>query len=96
MLVVFVLPLYGWAWQYRVATPPIDAAMLLLFGLVDLCFYLFHLAAHRVRFFWAVHEVHHGSEHFNFTVAFRQSLLYAFTGVYLFFLPAVLCGFPPE
>ena len=63
---------------------------------MDFLFYLFHLAAHRIRFLWGVHEVHHASEHFNFTVAFRQSMLYAFVGVYLFFVPALLLGFPPH
>jgi sterol desaturase/sphingolipid hydroxylase (fatty acid hydroxylase superfamily) len=70
--------------------------MFILFLLVDFCFYLFHLAAHRVRFRWGVHEVHHASEHFNYTVAFRQSVLYAVVGVYVFFIPAVILGFTPE
>ncbi len=97
MILTVVLPLFDWVYGFRLVDMPVTPwSLVLLFIMVDLCFYLFHLAAHRIRFFWAVHEVHHASEHFNFTVAFRQSLMYAVTGVYLFFLPAVLLGYPPE
>ena len=97
MVVALVLPAYEWLYQFRLFTQQLTLASLLtLFLLVDLCFYLFHLAAHRVRFLWGVHEVHHASEHFNYTVAFRQSVLYALVGVYIFFIPAVMLGFRPE
>ena len=97
MVVALVLPAYEWLYQFRLFTQQLTLASLLtLFLLVDLCFYLFHLAAHRVRFLWGVHEVHHASEHFNYTVAFRQSVLYAVVGVYVFFIPAVILGFTPE
>ena len=97
IIVAAVVPLFNWLYQFRLTTLEISpATLVVLFLLVDLCFYLFHRAAHRIRFFWAVHEVHHGSEYFNFTVAFRQSVMYAVTGVYLFFVPAVLLGFRPE
>ena len=82
MVVALVLPAYEWLYQFRLLSLEMTSASLLtLFLLVDFCFYLFHLAAHRVRFLWGVHEVHHASEHFNYTVAFRQSVLYAFVGV---------------
>lgn len=97
VVIAVVVPAFQWAYQFRLATVPISPlGLFALFLVVDFCFYLFHLAAHRVRFLWGVHEVHHASEHFNYTVAFRQSVLYAFVGVYAFFLPAVLLGFPPE
>ena len=97
MVVAVVVPLFHWAYKFRLATLELTPlGLVVLFLLVDLCFYLFHRAAHRIRFFWAVHEVHHGSEYFNYTVAFRQSVMYSVTGVYLFFLPAVLLGFEPE
>jgi sterol desaturase/sphingolipid hydroxylase (fatty acid hydroxylase superfamily) len=98
-IVVFaiVYPAFQWVYQYRLLTIDITpTSFVALFLLVDLLFYLFHLAAHKIRFLWGVHEVHHASEYFNFTVAFRQSILYAFIGVYSFFIPAVLIGFPPE
>lgn len=97
MVVALVLPAYEWLYHFRLFTQQLTpVSLLLLFLLVDFCFYLFHLAAHRVRFLWGVHEVHHASEHFNFTVAFRQSVLYAVVGVYVFFIPAVILGFTPE
>ena len=97
MDVALVLPAYEWLYQFRLFSLELTpASLLVLFLLVDFCFYLFHLAAHRVRFLWGVHEVHHASEHFNYTVAFRQSVLYAVVGVYIFFIPAVMLGFPPE
>ncbi len=97
MVIAVVLPLFTWVAEYRLTTLTLTPwTLLLLFVVVDFCFYVFHLTAHRVRFFWAVHEVHHASEYFNFTVAFRQSLMYAFTGVYCFYLPAALLGFAPE
>ena len=97
MVVALVLPAYEWLYHFRLFTQQLTpVSLLLLFLLVDFCFYLFHLAAHRVRFLWGVHEVLHASEHFNFTVAFRQSVLYAVVGVYVFFIPAVILGFTPE
>lgn len=97
VLALLVYPAYDWIYNYRLFTQSISPLSILgLFILVDFLFYLFHLAAHRIRFLWGVHEVHHASEHFNFTVAFRQSMLYAFVGVYLFFVPALLLGFPPH
>ena len=97
VVVALVVPLFQWFYQFRITTLTISPlSLLVLFLIVDFCFYLFHLAAHRVRFIWGVHEVHHASEHFNYTVAFRQSMLYAFVGVYAFFLPALFIGFSPE
>ena len=97
VVIAIVVPAFHWLYQYRVTTVTTSPlSIFVLFLLVDFCFYLFHLAAHRVRFLWGVHEVHHASECFNFTVAFRQSMLYAFVGVYAFFAPAVLLGYTPE
>lgn len=47
------------------------AGVILFLG-VDLGYYLFHRASHRVRFLWAIHEAHHSSERMNFSVALRQ------------------------
>jgi sterol desaturase/sphingolipid hydroxylase (fatty acid hydroxylase superfamily) len=72
---------------------PAWALWLLLFVLEDLCFYVFHRSSHRVRALWASHENHHSSEHFNFSVALRQTWT-PFTAV-IFWLPLPLLGFPP-
>ncbi len=97
MVAILVMPVLTWFSQFRFATIELTPwTFFLLFIVVDFFFYVFHLTAHRVRFFWAVHEVHHASEYFNFTVAFRQSVMYAVTGNFLFYVPIVLIGFSPE
>lgn len=47
----------------------------LIFIAQDFCFWLFHVVAHKMRFAWVSHKIHHSSNHFNFGVALRQSLL---------------------
>ena len=61
-----------------------------LFLAVDFCYYCFHRASHRIRWFWCAHVVHHGSKHMNLTTAMRQSWLYSFAGNWLFYLPAAI------
>lgn len=97
VVVFLVIPTFDWVQQFSLMTIEMSLASIIALALlVDFLFYLFHLAAHHVRFLWAVHEVHHASECFNYTVAFRQSVMYAFFGVYIFFLPAIFLGFPTE
>jgi len=93
---LFVFAILDWVYSYRlmdIAITPLSFA--LLFLLVDFLFYVYHVTAHKVRWFWATHVVHHASEHMNFTTAGRQSTLYAFSGLFIFFLPAILLGFEP-
>ncbi len=59
----------------------------------DFCSYWSHRISHYCRFFWATHVVHHSAEHYNLTVAFRQSWVQHFKTV--FFIPVVLMGFHP-
>lgn len=94
---LFVYAVLDWVYSYRLMTISMNVwTFLLLFLLVDFLFYVYHYTAHKVRWFWATHVVHHASEHMNFTTAGRQSTLYAFSGLFLFFLPAALLGFAPE
>jgi hypothetical protein len=46
-----------------------------------------------VRWLWASHVVHHSSRLMNFSTAFRQSLTYPLSGMWLFWTPLVLLGF---
>lgn len=39
----------------------------------DLAYYVFHRSAHRVRWFWAAHVIHHSSQHYNLSTALRQT-----------------------
>ena len=62
--------------------------------LVDLGYYWFHRASHRVQIFWACHIVHHQSEEYNLSVALRQSWFGGFIG-WVFYAPLALVGFTP-
>jgi sterol desaturase/sphingolipid hydroxylase (fatty acid hydroxylase superfamily) len=75
----------GWSWW----------AFLLAFLLDDLAYYAFHRSAHRVRWFWASHVIHHSSQHYNLTTALRQTWTGFFSLAFLFRLPLFLIGFPP-
>jgi alkylglycerol monooxygenase len=93
------IALVPYAWLYahaRVhtmsAASPV-AWVLVIVGL-DLGFYAFHRASHRVGFLWAVHSVHHQSEEYNLSVALRQPWLQAITAPF-FYLPLAVLGFPP-
>jgi len=45
---------------------------------------------------WASHVAHHSSERMNFSTAFRQSLMYPISGMWVFWLPLVIIGFEPK
>jgi sterol desaturase/sphingolipid hydroxylase (fatty acid hydroxylase superfamily) len=95
---VFVLPLYGWIYQQHRLFDFADSylSFFLLFLGQDFLYYWFHRASHRVRWLWAAHSVHHSSTRMNFSVAFRQSLMYPVAGMWAFWLPLAWLGFPPQ
>ncbi len=66
----------------------------LFFG-VDLAYYAFHRASHRINALWATHVVHHQSEQYNLTTALRQSALQGVMSA-AFYWPLAIFGFPPE
>ena len=87
---------YMWAWQFR----PFDIgyawwAWVLCFVAEDLFYYVFHRAAHRVRWFWASHVVHHSSQHYNLSTALRQTWTNTFSAHFVFRMPLFLVGFEP-
>lgn len=89
----------GYALVYehlRVATlsPRSPLAWVVLLFALDLGYYAYHRASHRVAFFWATHIVHHQSEEYNLSTALRQSWFTGFTS-WLFYLPLAVVGFPP-
>ncbi len=65
----------------------------LCFVLDDLLYYTFHRSAHRVRWFWASHVIHHSSQHYNLTTALRQTWTGFFSLSFAFRLPLLLIGF---
>lgn len=88
-------PLIGWAIRHRLGTFPVDgvAAVGVLFVGQEFCYYWYHRAAHRVRWFWANHSVHHSPNELNLAAAFRIGLLGKLSGTSLFFLPLIWLGF---
>ncbi len=91
----------SWGYQFRLVT--LDYVgygawlwFALAFVLDDLAYYAFHRAAHRVRWFWASHVIHHSSQHYNLSTALRQTWTGFFSLSFLFRLPLVLLGFRPE
>ena len=74
---------------------PIYVCLLVVyfFG-VDACYYFFHRASHRINFLWGLHIIHHQSEKFNLSVAFRQTAIGGFF-TFVFYLPLAILGLPP-
>jgi sterol desaturase/sphingolipid hydroxylase (fatty acid hydroxylase superfamily) len=78
--VALVQPAAKWALRWSAARPfglvhvvdlPVWAKFALSFLLMDLAFYYWHVANHRVPFFWRFHNVHHIDPDLDVTTAFR-------------------------
>lgn len=89
-------PLIAWASTHRLMTVPLSgpAAFGALFLGQEFCYYWFHRASHRVRWFWATHAVHHSPNELNLSAAYRFGVTGRITGVALFYVPLVWLGFP--
>jgi hypothetical protein len=77
----------------RIAPTPLS--LLALFVLIDGVYYAYHRLSHHVPLLWAVHQVHHQSEEFNFSVGLRQAWFHKLVSFPIYVPPALL-GFPPE
>ncbi|HWI25409.1 MAG TPA: sterol desaturase family protein [Stellaceae bacterium] len=90
-------PVIGWTWTHRIATVPLNGAAVLaaLFLGQEFCYYWFHRASHRVRWFWATHAIHHSSNQLNLSAAFRFGWFDRISGSGIFYAPLVWLGFPP-
>jgi hypothetical protein len=90
-------PILAWAHEHRVADWPLDTwtAFAVLFVGQEFCYYFYHRAAHRVRWFWATHAVHHSPNELTLAAALRLGWTGKLTGTALFFTPLVWLGFPP-
>lgn len=71
-------------------------AWIVVIFLDDFLYYVFHRSAHRVRWFWASHVIHHSSQHYNLSTALRQTWTGFISLSFIFRLPLFLIGFPPE
>ena len=91
-------PVMGWAWEHRLFTIALEGwvAFVVLFLGLEFCYYWYHRAAHRIRFFWATHVVHHSPNQLTLSTAFRLGWTGKLTGTALFFTPLVWLGFEPK
>ena len=88
--------IFAWVYQHRLFDIPVNALTVIpIFIGVEFCYYWFHRSSHRVRWWWCAPVPHHSGEVMNFTTAMRQSLLNAFVGTFVFYLPPVWLGVPP-
>jgi len=90
-------PLVRLAYEHRLATLHLTdwSAILLLFVGQEFFYYWYHRAAHRMRWFWCNHAVHHSPNDLNLSAAFRIGVLGKASGTALFFVPLAWLGFPP-
>ena len=91
-------PAIGFAWRHRLFTVPLDsttAVIVLVIG-QDFFYYWFHRASHRIRWFWASHAVHHSTNEFNLSAAYRFGWTGRLTGTAIFYVPMIWLGFAPE
>jgi sterol desaturase/sphingolipid hydroxylase (fatty acid hydroxylase superfamily) len=90
-------PAFGWAISHRLGPIPLNSALafVALFLGEELCYYWFHRASHRVRWFWANHAVHHSPNELNLSAAYRFGWTGRLIGATLFYVPLVWLGFPP-
>lgn len=93
-----VYAVFVWVYQFRLleAMPAVWWVVLICFIADDLAYYWFHRVAHERRWFWASHVVHHSSQHYNLSTALRQTWTGRLSFSFIFGLPLVLIGFPPE
>jgi len=91
-------PFIAWAVTHRVSTFTLDGplALLILFVGQEFCYYWYHRTAHRVRWFWCNHSVHHSPNQLNLSAAYRIGTFGRLTGTPLFFVPLMWLGFHPK
>ena len=85
-------------WHHRIATVQLGDAetFLLLFIGQEFCYYWYHRALHRIRWFWLTHSVHHSPNELTLSAAYRIGWLQNLTGGAAFFAPLVWVGFRPQ
>jgi sterol desaturase/sphingolipid hydroxylase (fatty acid hydroxylase superfamily) len=88
----------GWLYGHRLWTLPMDhwSGWAACFIGQEFCYYWYHRAAHRVRWFWCTHAIHHSPNQLNLSAAYRFGWTGKLTGTLLFFMLAPLLGMPPK
>lgn len=88
--------LYDYLYQFRFFTLSFSVWVIALLVLLDdFINYVAHRVLHENRFFWAVHEVHHSSEHFNISTAIRLTIMTSLT-IWPFWIFLPFLGFKTE
>src|SRR5471032_3704105 len=64
---VFWSDAMSWFWRHRLWTLPMNhwSGWLVCFIGQEFCYYWYHRAAHRTRWFWCTHAVHHSPNQLN-------------------------------
>ncbi len=94
--ILFMTKVYFWVYE-NMSLPhlPLNwATIITCILLADFAYYWDHRMMHRIGLGWATHTVHHSSEHFNMSVAYRFGPLDAIFPI-LFSLPIVMLGYDP-
>ena len=91
-------PLIALAYRHRIGHVELDgwAPIAALFIGQEFCYYWFHRAAHRVRWFWCNHAVHHSANELNLSAAYRIGVLSRASGSAVFYAPLIWLGFDPR
>ncbi|XP_069180217.1 alkylglycerol monooxygenase-like [Procambarus clarkii] len=86
---------YQMLYQYRLWELPWDSPYTWFgaFIFVDFCYYWIHRANHELNVLWAIHQVHHSSEDFDFATATRISMFQRPANMCCY-QPLALLGFP--
>ncbi|USX06715.1 sterol desaturase family protein [Paraburkholderia fungorum] len=91
-------PVFALAWEHRVFTVELNSALMVLALFIgqEFCYYWYHRASHRIRFFWATHAVHHSPNQLTLSTAYRLGVTGKLSGSAIFFAPLVWLGVRPE
>ena len=82
--------------QFKIFDLPLTLTVIIACVILDdLRYYLHHRIAHRCRWPWAMHIIHHSSRRYSLAVALRQGWTKHFTGTTVLKIPLVLVGFNP-
>ncbi|MEN9520371.1 MAG: hypothetical protein RLZZ381_2959 [Cyanobacteriota bacterium] len=95
--IIYLVVLAGLAFfsQFSLSKIPTNGWTLILAVMIaDFIYYWEHRTEHRIRFFWAYHNVHHSSTDYNLTVASRLSWVET-CFLWIFYIPMALLGFDP-
>lgn len=89
---------YGWLYSKIALThvPDVWWVYVLAFFALEFQGYVVHFLNHKVNFFWNRHVIHHSSEEYNLSCAWRQPISTFFNYFTILLIPAALIGISPK